>query len=389
MNAAHPIVDSNLHQQQATRGIFFIAGLGMASWAPLIPFIKARLVIDDGTLGLLLFCIAAGSMLVMPVTGRAITRYGCKALILACAAVFCLTLPSMMLAASVWTMGAALLVFGAVNGLLDVSMNAQAVIVERESGQARMSGFHGFYSIGCVAGAGGVSLMLWSGLTPLQAIALIVVIIAVVVMLASAHLLARHTQEAHESGGTLQALRHPKILFVAVLCFFVFLTEGAMLDWSAVFLHTERGMDKSQSGFGYTLYAMAVALSRLYGDRLVNRFGRRQMLFSGACCAALGLLLVVTVDQAGATLVGFVLTGVGLSNIVPILFTTAGNQPDIAARFALPAVTLIGYTGLLSGPALIGFVAHHWSLTAAFSAGVVIMLLIGASARSITRPGAG
>jgi len=266
-----------------------------------------------------------------------------------------------------------------------VSMNAQAVIVERDSGQARMSGFHGFYSIGCVAGAGSVSLLLWAGLMPLQAILLIVLLIALVVMTASSHLLAKQTQETGESGGTLQALSHPGILFIAVLCFFIFLIEGAMLDWSAVFLHTERGMEKSHAGFGYTLYATAVALGRLYGDRLVNAIGRQRMLMLGGSCAAVGLLLIVSVELPGVALGGFILAGIGLSNIIPILFTAAGNQPDVPSSFALSAVTLIGYTGLLSGPALIGFVAHHSSLTAAFSAGVVIMLLVCSSARRIAR----
>ena len=351
--------------------------------------VKTHLGIDEGTLGLLLFCIAAGSMLVMPLAGRAIARFGCKRLILSCAAIFCLVLPLMMLAGSVWEMAAVLLVFGAVNGLLDVSMNAQAVIVERESGQARMSGFHGFYSIGSVAGAGGVTLLLWAGLTPLQAIGLIVLLIALFTLAARGHLLARRVAESGESGGTLQALAHPGVLFIAVLCFFVFMIEGAMLDWSAVFLHAERGLDKSHAGAGFTLYAIAVALCRLYGDRLVNAHGRQRMLMLGGACASLGLLLVVAIDLPAVALLGFVLTGVGLSNIVPILFTAAGNQPGVASSVALSAVTLIGYTGLLSGPALIGVVARHWSLTAAFAAGIVIMLLICASARRIARRGTG
>ncbi|WP_256261276.1 MFS transporter [Pseudomonas gingeri] len=385
MNVSLMGAGSNLHQQRATRRIFFIAGLGMASWAPLIPFVKSRLDIDDGTLGLLLFCIAAGSMLVMPFAGRAIARFGFRALILACALVFCLILPFMMSANSPMEIGGALLVFGAVNGLLDVSMNAQAVIVERESGQARMSGFHGFYSIGSVAGAGGVSLLLWAGLMPLQAILLVVLLIALVVTQASSHLLTKRPSATGESGGTFQALAHPGTLFIALLCFFIFMIEGAMLDWSAVFLHTERGLEQSHAGFGYTFYSIAVALGRLYGDRLVNAFGRQRMLMLGSSCAAAGLLLIVAVNLPGVALAGFILVGMGLSNIVPVLFTAAGNQPDVPSSFALSAVTLIGYTGLLSGPALIGLVARHSSLTTAFSAGVVIMLLVCSSARRIVR----
>ncbi|QXI31526.1 MFS transporter [Pseudomonas vanderleydeniana] len=374
----------NLRQQQATRRIFFLAGLGMSAWAPLIPFVKARLGIGDGTLGLLLFCIAAGSMLVMPFTGRALARFGCRALILVCATLFCGVLPFMLYASAIPEIALALLLFGAVNGLLDVSMNAQAVIVERDSGQAKMSGFHGFYSIGSVAGAGGVSLMLWAGLEPLQAILLVVLLIAVLTMQACAHLLGRRQPEPGETSGLLQALAQPSLLFIALLCFFIFMIEGAMLDWSAVFLHSERGMDKSHAGFGFTLYALAVALCRLGGDRLVNAVGHQRMLVAGAGCAALGLLLIVSIDLPAVALGGFVLAGIGLSNIVPILFSTAGNHPRVPSGMALSAVTLIGYSGLLSGPALIGLVARHASLSAAFAAGVVIMLLVGASARRIT-----
>ncbi|WP_416768972.1 MFS transporter [Pseudomonas sp. RHF3.3-3] len=377
----------NLRQQQATRRIFLVAGLGMAAWAPLIPFVKGRLAIGDDTLGLLLFCIAAGSMLAMPFTGWLIARFGCRAVILACATLLCLVLPFMMHASATLALAAALLLFGAVNGLLDVSMNAQAVIVERDSGQAKMSGFHGFYSIGSVAGAGGVSLLLWAGLAPLQAILLVVLLIALLVMQACAHLLGRQPREPGETAGLLRALVQPSLLVIALLCFFIFMIEGAMLDWSAVLLHSERGMDKSHAGFGYTLYALAVALCRLGGDRLVNAVGHRRLLAAGAGCAAIGLLLIVSIDRPGVALGGFVLAGIGLSNIVPILFSTAGNHPRVPSGMALSAVTLVGYSGLLSGPALIGLVARHASLTSAFGAGVVILLLVCASAWRITGRG--
>ena len=373
----------NFLAQHATRSIFFIAGLGMASWAPLIPFTKSRLNINDYTLGLLLFCVAAGAMLVMPFAGRLITKFGYRKLILICALVFCGDLLLMISVLSPEGMAMALLIFGVVNGLLDVSMNSLAVVVERESGQARMSGFHGFYSIGNIVGAGGVSLLLWAGFVPLQAILLIVLLIALIVMLASSHLLTIHPQEASKLKGTLQVLSDPGILFIALLCFFTFLIEGAMLDWSAILLHAERGIEKSQAGFGFTFYSIAVAIGRLYGDRLINAIGRQRMLMMGGLCAASGMFLTVSVDNPISAIVGLILTGMGLANIVPILFTAVGNQSRVQANLALPAVTLIGYMGLLSGPALIGLIAHRFSLTVAFSAGVVILLFIGISARRI------
>lgn len=264
----------NQRRQIATRAIFFLAGLGMAAWAPLIPFVKARLGIDDGALGLLLFCLAAGSMAIMPFAGYLIAKLGCRAVLLGAGALLCIDLPLLALLDAPLLMGAALGVFGAVNGIMDVAMNSQAIIVERESGQAKMSGFHGFYSLGGIAGAGGVSLLLLAGLAPTQAIGLIALLIAILLLIVAGDLLAHGGIGERRRGGARWALAHGKILFIALLCFFVFLTEGAMLDWSALFLHAERGVAKSQSGIGFTLYAVAVACGRLYGDRLIGAVGR-------------------------------------------------------------------------------------------------------------------
>ena len=301
----------NQRRQIATRAIFFLAGLGMAAWAPLIPFVKARLGIDDGALGLLLFCLAAGSMAIMPFAGYLIAKLGCRAVLLGAGALLCIDLPLLALLDAPLLMGAALGVFGAVNGIMDVAMNSQAIIVERESGQAKMSGFHGFYSLGGIAGAGGVSLLLLAGLAPVQAIGLIALLIAILLLIVAGDLLAHGGIGERRRGGARWALAHGKILFIALLCFFVFLTEGAMLDWSALFLHAERGVAKSQAGIGFTLYAVAVACGRLYGDRLIGAVGRYRTLLLGSLCAAAGVLLTVTVPLASAAFGGLMLAGLG------------------------------------------------------------------------------
>ncbi len=325
----------NHRRQIATRAIFFLAGLGMAAWAPLIPFVKARLGIDDGALGLLLFCLAAGSMAIMPFAGYLIAKLGCRAVLLGAGALLCIDLPLLALLDEPLLMGAALGVFGAVNGIMDVAMNSQAIIVERESGQAKMSGFHGFYSLGGIAGAGGVSLLLLAGLAPAQAIGLIALLIAILLLIVAGDLLAHGGIDERRRGGARWALAHGKILFIALLCFFVFLTEGAMLDWSALFLHAERGVAKSQAGIGFTLYAVAVACGRLYGDRLIGAVGRFRTLLLGSLCAAAGVLLTVTVPLASAAFGGLMLAGLGIANIVPILFNAVGNQNRcrLAKRF--------------------------------------------------------
>ncbi len=374
----------NLRQQRSTRAIFLVAGLGVSAWAPLIPLVKRGLQLDDGELGLLLFCVAAGSMLAMPFSGRLIHRVGYRALILCCALLLCVCLSLLLSVTSPAAMGGVLLLFGAANGLLDVSMNSQAVVVEREAGQARMAGFHSFFSLGCIAGAGSISLLLWANVPPRYASVLVAFAMAVIVLAASGHLLAKRPQHSGAAGGTCQALAHPGMRLIAIVCFFIFMIEGAMLDWSAVFLHSERRVTTQQAGFGFTLYSIAIALARLYGDRLINRYSHLRMLIASAISAAAGLLVVVSVDSAAVSLAGFALVGAGLANIVPILFSIAGNQP-VPSHFALPAVTLFGYAGLLSGPALIGVFAQHTSLVTVFSAGVAILIAISLLARAITR----
>ncbi|BEM37953.1 MFS transporter [Serratia ureilytica] len=374
----------NHRRQIATRAIFFLAGLGMAAWAPLIPFVKARLGIDDGALGLLLFCLAAGSMAIMPFAGYLIAKLGCRAVLLGAGALLCIDLPLLALLDAPLLMGAALGVFGAVNGIMDVAMNSQAIIVERESGQAKMSGFHGFYSLGGIAGAGGVSLLLLAGLAPTQAIGLIALLIAILLLIVAGDLLAHGGIGERRRGGARWALAHGKILFIALLCFFVFLTEGAMLDWSALFLHAERGVAKSQAGIGFTLYAVAVACGRLYGDRLIGAVGRFRTLLLGSLCAAAGVLLTVTVPLASAAFGGLMLAGLGIANIVPILFNAVGNQKQVPPGQAFPAVTLVGYLGLLTGPALIGFIANYTSLALAFGCTLLCLLLVSISAKAVT-----
>ncbi|HIE5440516.1 MFS transporter [Serratia sp. B1] len=374
----------NHRRQIATRAIFFLAGLGMAAWAPLIPFVKARLGIDDGALGLLLFCLAAGSMAIMPFAGYLIAKLGCRAVLLGAGALLCVDLPLLALLDESLLMGAALGVFGAVNGIMDVAMNSQAIIVERESGQAKMSGFHGFYSLGGIAGAGGVSLLLLAGLAPAQAIGLIALLIAILLLIVAGDLLAHGGIGERRRGGARWALAHGKILFIALLCFFVFLTEGAMLDWSALFLHAERGVAKSQAGIGFTLYAVAVACGRLYGDRLIGAIGRFRTLLLGSLCAAAGVLLTVTVPLASAAFGGLMLAGLGIANIVPILFNAVGNQKQVPPGQAFPAVTLVGYLGLLTGPALIGFIANYTSLALAFGCTLLCLLLVSISAKAVT-----
>ncbi|MFV8985510.1 MFS transporter [Serratia fonticola] len=369
-------------EQNATRLAFFIAGLAMATWAPLVPFAKTRINIDDGSLGLLLLCIGVGSIMAMPLTGLLTGKFGCRRVILLAGIALCIDLPLLVLMDSTLGMALALLLFGAAIGMIDVAMNIQAVVVERASNRAMMSGFHGFFSVGGIAGAGGVSALLWLGLGPLQATLIAVVAILALLLIASKNLLR---ESGGDKEGPMFVLPRGWVMFIGLLCFIMFLAEGSMLDWSALYLTTMRGMDHNQAGLGYALFSIAMTIGRLNGDRVVNAMGRYQVLLLGSLCAAIGLALAITIDSAIASLIGFMLVGIGASNVVPILFSAAGNQRVMPANLAIASVTTVGYAGILAGPAVIGLIAQVSSLTFALACVAALLLIVTASAKAVTR----
>lgn len=355
----------------ATRLAFFIAGFAVSAWAPLIPFVKRRLALDDAQLGLMLLCLGIGSVLMMPLAGGLAARFGCRRTILAAGTVICLCLPALMLAPSIPVLAAALAVFGASLGVLDVVMNLQAVIVERASGRAMMSGFHGMYSVGGIAGAGGVAGALAWGASPLVAITGTAVLAALLLAAARGGLLAQGGEGDHPAF----ALPRGRVLLVGAVCFAMFLSEGAVLDWSAVFLTAERNLDAAYAGLGYAAFALTMTVGRLTGDAIVRRLGTTRVIVLGGLTAAAGLLLATLAPSWEAALVGYALVGAGCSNIVPVLYTAVGKQTLMPESIAVPAITTLGYAGILAGPALIGFVAHASSLSLAF--GLIAVALLG------------
>ena len=357
-------------EQMSTRVAFFIAGFGIAAWAPLVPYAKARAGLDEGTLGLLLLCLGVGSIIAMPLAGLLATRFGCRRVVSAGVLLICAALPLLATVSSIPALIAALFMFGAGLGTVDSTVNLQAVIVERASGQTMMSGFHGLFSLGGIVGAAGVSALLGLGVSPLGATLVVNVMLIVALLKAAPHLLPYGS----ESSGPAFAVPHGIVLFIGMMCFIVFLTEGAVLDWSAVFLASERGIDTAYAGLGYAAFALTMTAGRLTGDAIVRRLGATKVMVFGGLTAAVGLALATFAPSWQAALVGYALVGAGCSNIVPVLYTAVGKQTVMPESIAVPAITTLGYAGILAGPALIGFVAHGSSLSFAF--GLMAVLLV-------------
>ena len=371
-----PVVPGRL-EQMSTRIAFFIAGFGIAAWAPLVPYAKARAQLNEGTLGLLLLCLGVGSIIAMPVAGALASRFGCRRVLSAGTLLLCVALPMLATVSSIPLLMAGLFLFGAGLGTVDSTVNLQAVIVERASGKTMMSGFHGLFSLGGIVGAAGVSALLGLGLSPLSATLAVIVITLGALLKAAPHLLPYGS----ESSGPAFAIPHGVVLFIGCLCFIVFLAEGAVLDWSAVFLSDERGLDEAYAGLGYAAFALTMTLGRLTGDAIVRRLGAKRVIVIGGLLATAGMLLATLLPAWETALLGYALVGAGCSNIVPVLYTAVGKQTVMPEHIAVPAITTLGYAGILAGPALIGFIAHGSSLSVAFVLIAVLLLAVAISGK--------
>ena len=366
-------------EQRATRTVFFVTGFGNAAWAALVPFAKARAGISDGTLGLLLLCLGIGSILTLPLSGALTARFGCRRVMIAAALAVAAVLPLLATLSTLPSLMAALMVFGAGIGAIDIAMNIQAILVERGSGRSMMSGFHGLFSLGGIAGAGGMAALLSAGASPPAATACVSLGMIAALAVSAPHLLPYGAS----SEGPAFAVPHGIVLFIGLLCFVLFLAEGAVLDWSAVFLTSARHMAPSYAGLGYAAFAATMTAGRLAGDRIVDRLGGRRVVLAGGLCAALGFVVAVAAPSWPAALLGYALVGAGCANIVPVLFSAVGRQRAMPEGVAVPAVATVGYAGILAGPAAIGFIAQLASLPAAFLVVAAMLAAVALGSRRL------
>lgn len=373
----------NKHQSRlnwGTRTIFLINGLGMSAWAPLVPFARDRLQLSGASLGALLLCLGIGSLAAMPVTGTLVARFGCRRVMCFSTLLVLMMMPLLATADSHLVMAAALMLFGAGLGMLDVAMNYQAVQVEQAADKPMMSGFHGFFSLGGILGAGTVSLLLSQSFSPLAA-----TLVVMAVMLLLWRLPVLMNERLHQPDQPWLVIPRGWVAFLGLLCFILFLAEGAVLDWGALLLLQNPEMSPAWAGLGYAVFSVAMTLGRFSGDKIIQRFGRYPVMLTGALTAAAGMSLAVWLPWPEIALLAFLLVGFGLSNTVPMLFNAAGNQQDMPANLAISAMTTLGYAGILSGPALIGFISQWISLSGAFLAIALLLLAVAASARKVAQ----
>lgn len=374
--------------RSATRAVFLVCGIALSGWAPMVPYVKDKLLLNDSQVGALLLFLGAGAIVTMPATGWLISKVGSRRVILLSTVLIAATLPSLLLMHTPVQMGVMLFLFGAGIGSIDVAMNAHAVRIQNLSEKPVMSSLHGLFSVGGLLGPLIVLLLLKMSFMPLTALLFLSALLLLIVSVRSGKLMSFSTEReviSRYSTGATEEKQKPaswlsaRVLFLGAMCFIVFLSEGAVLDWSAIFLRDYKGMGEAYLGLGYAAFSIAMAFMRLIGDRIVSRMQGRKVILIGSLVAASGFLLVVATPWVISALLGFVLIGLGAANIVPVFFSEAGQIKNVPGTAALAAVTTIGYAGQLAGPALLGFIAERTSLSAALGFTGALMLVVAFS----------
>jgi fucose permease len=364
----------------ATFATFAVNGAMIGTWVAHIPWLQERLDVSKSTIGLALLCMAAGALVAMPLTGQVLAGRSSAQVTRIATLIYCLLLPLPLIAPSPVALGAILFVFGAANGAMDVSMNAHGVAVERDLGRPIMSSLHGGWSLGGFAAAGFAALTGAAGLDP-RVLALGV---GIGLWLAAWWITARLGSASTHGEASGFALPSRGVILIGVLCFLTMVTEGAIGDWSGIYLRQDLGSSAAAAATGFTGFSLGMAVARLGGDWLNERLGAGTLLRAGMSLVALALATVLLIGRPVPAVIGFGLIGLGIANAVPILFSAAGRHEPAAPSLA--AVFTVGYTGFIVGPPLIGVLGDTIGLPQTLALLCVSALAVTVLGRRATAP---
>ncbi|OYX20039.1 MAG: hypothetical protein B7Z04_07455 [Rhodobacterales bacterium 32-66-9] len=362
----------------AVAAMFLANGFVMGAWAPQIPLLMPRHGVTESVLGLLILVLGLGAVSAMLFAGRLISHYGGRRILSLFSLALIPVLPMVVFSPNLWVLALFMAFFGAMAGSMDVAMNAQAVEIERRLDRAIMSSSHGFWSLGGFIGGSAGSWVIAQWGSDVQSIATAVVV-AGVVLAAMPFLLADAPGPAvAEASAAPKTRLFPKDLHVWLLGFlalFAMVPEGAVLDWAAIYLQKELGADVFVSGLGFAFFAGAMAVMRFAGDSVRNRFGAVRTLRLSGFLGAAGLMGGALAPQDWVAIVSFTIAGLGVANMVPILFSAAGNHPHLPPANAISIVTMVGYCGILIAPSTIGFLAEQMGFRPTYG-GLSLLLVV-------------
>lgn len=362
-----------LRQRIAVKTAFFINGFIFANWVSRLPRIQDLYDADDGTIGLVLLASSIGAVGAMPFSGWVIIKNGSRRITLLSAILYCAFVPIIPVAGNLTLLIVLYFFIGIVTGMLDVAMNAQAILVERDYKKPIMTSFHALFSIGMMMGAASASLFTDFGFDLVSHLFIVSGAALLAAVWMSRHLV-RDSPDPTNHDGPLFRLPHKSMIALGIITFCCMIGEGSMSDWSVNYMENIANASITLAPLGLSAFATAMTIGRIFGDAMRHRFGDRTLIIGGGLTALTGLAAALIFPSPYVTIAGFFLVGLGLSSIVPIAYSIAGNDKNLAPGVGLAMVTTVGYSGFLIGPPLIGFIADWQDLR--FSLGVIAMLFL-------------
>ncbi len=369
--APAPIVTK---ERAAVALLFFLNGLVIGAWAPKIPFFSQALGLTELMLGVMIFVFGVGSLVLMPIAGMQIARYGSRRVVEVTTLLFIPTIVLVTLVDNIWTGAIAIFLFGGLTGAMDVAMNANAVEVERNMRRSIMSSCHAFWSLGGLCGAATGGFLIASlGVT---GHVLLLAAVCVVLFVVARPMILADTPYPSDEPVKAKLPMTPLPWLIGTIALFCMIPEGTVLDWSALYLRNELNATTEMSGFAFAAFSFTMAVCRFAGDFVRDRFGAVNTLRFCAVAAIVGLVMAGQSNSVTLALIGFAITGIGISNMVPIAFSAGGNIPGLAPGVGLSVVTTMGYSGILFAPSLIGLVAEHTSLSTVYTAIPALLVVV-------------
>ncbi len=376
MNDQVSISKSNI---RGAFGAFFIPGMYTALWAGFVPYLKAKLNIGEDVLGSMILLLGVGSCVAMVVAGKMVETLGCKKTVLTGSFIGMLSLAIVIMCSTIFETTVALFFFGIGVGLSSSSANLQAILTEKVSKKHLMGAYHGGWSLGGFAGAGILLVLLKICSFPVsESIWGLLIILFIVIVIISRFMLSFGTdpnvKTVKKSKSPLSF--HPIAIIFGLLSFVSYLVEGSVGDWSALYLHEDKGILIQEAVMGVMFFNGTMCIGRLLGNTIGKHLSSKQVVVGGYLLGAVAMGLIVVLP-GHASMYTYLLLGISLAMIVPNLFSAMGEQNVIPMTQAVATSTMLGYMGILMGPALIGFIAHGTSLTVAF---IVLTSLLVVSA---------
>lgn len=343
----------------AIAAMFFISGVVSGDWVACIPQIQQKLELSNGALAFALLGMPIGLLLVTPLIGWLIARVGSCLITKIAALTYCLALPLPVLAPQLPVLAIALVLFGAINGAVNLAMNAQGVAIEQRYRRPFMSSFHGMASVGGLVGVAIGGILVHLKVPLLLHLLCAALLLGMMALFTSRRLLPSAVVPVSHK---LIFVPKRSLIGLGIVAFCSMLGEGAMANWSSVYLNQAHQDEPGLAVYGYVAFSLAMACGRFTGDRVAQHFVPAKIVGFSGTLAAIGLILFLAFPQQLAiATIGAACVGIGLSSIVPLVFSAAACTPGLAPSISLAAVTTTGSFGSFGSP-LIGLASNSLAL---------------------------